>query len=179
MAEQQNHHIRIKIGDAEFEASGAPDQVQSQYDAFIAQHQAHLAGFAAMKRPDKPTKLQVSTENDPRIDNDALAEAAARAFSTDGDMVSLNVLPRTPNAQADALLMILWGYEHLRGEHTVMATEFMRAAKRSGIQIDRIDRIIAPNQQYYVRGGSRKGARYSLNNPGRIQAEKLVREQFQ
>ena len=30
------HRIKVKLGDAEFEAEGAEDKVQSQYDQFLA-----------------------------------------------------------------------------------------------------------------------------------------------
>jgi hypothetical protein len=171
MAEQANapHTLRIKIGDAEFEASGTEETVREQYRLFLDVLAAN------------PPRETVNRSAPPKQENGVteVPEATVqRAFAVDGDRLSLRVLPSGDNRDADALLMLLWGFEKLRGETTVSATTLMRAGRESGLQIVRIDRVIVVHSQYYQVGGRLKGTRYGLNNPGRSYAAKLVADLF-
>ncbi len=97
-----------------------------------------------------------------------------RIFRVDGEVISLRVLPKTEKAYADTLLLLLYGYSAIKGEHDVTAVRLAQAAKQTGIQVDRLDRTIAQNAQYVVRAGFKKGVRYGINNPGIRRAEELI-----
>lgn len=176
MAEQAPGHqtIRIKIGDAEFESSGPEDAVQEQYRLFLQALSNAPPSRAATDHPagGGGQGQDRHDDNTSEID-DALIR---RTFADRNDVISLRALPRTESADADALVMLLWAFGQLRNEHDIGATPLMRSARQSGLQIERIDRSIAPNNEYVGRAGARRGTRYSLNNRGIAHAERLIRE---
>lgn len=178
MAEQTNaHRLRIKIGDAEFEASGTPESVKEQYDLFLQALKAASPTPPAesthsnhASRPhEKPRSTLGVTPSEVPVD------VIQRAFTIRDDLVTLNALPRTANAGADTLLALLWGFEHMQNQTSVSAMALTDAARASGLQLNRVDRVISPQQAYFQRAGARKGTRYSLNNPGRAYAATVLR----
>ena len=101
-----------------------------------------------------------------------------RAYSQDRGVVSLRMIPQTKNREADALLLVLYGYLALKNDHDVYGTKLMKAARQSGLSIDRIDRVISVHKGLYIRGGARRGARYALNNQGQAKARQILKELF-
>ena len=89
-----------------------------------------------------------------------------RVFAVDGDVVSLKVLPKTEKRDADGIVMLLWGFSHMKNLTQVPAGDLKAGAKKSGISDDRIDRISYANREYIQKGGSRRWTRYGLTNPG-------------
>jgi hypothetical protein len=83
-------------------------------------------------------------------------------------------LPRTEEVNADAIVLLLYGYLQLCDTDTVGSAELLAMAKKSGVRIDRIDRTIADHLMYINKGGSRRGCRYSLNNQGKAYAQQLL-----
>jgi hypothetical protein len=163
------HSIRVKIGDAEFEASGAESTVQKQYEAFLRALGPTTARDSQQQGDPGESHGKQSTGTTHPLD-----AHLRKVFSIKGDDVSLLARPRGAQADADALLMILWGYSHLKNTTTVVVTDLKRSAKQSGLQVERIDRVISPHAQYYVVAGTRKGTKYTLNNPGDDYAKRLI-----
>lgn len=97
-----------------------------------------------------------------------------KIFKDEGTYVSLNVLPRGENAEADTLALLLLGMSAIKGQEYVFAPTLMNAAKKSGLTIDRVDRTIATYDRYVQFAGQRRGKRYSLNNPGQEYARNLA-----
>ena len=97
-----------------------------------------------------------------------------RVFRVDGEVVSLRAMPRTPKAQSDALILLLYGYSRIKNQHDVTAPRLAQAAKQTGIQTERLDRILAQNNGFVVKAGFKKGVRYGLNNPGMKRCEELL-----
>ena len=51
-------------------------------------------------------------------------------------------MPNTEKAEADALLLLLYGYTRIKNQHDVTALRLAQAAKQTGIQADRLDRLV-------------------------------------
>lgn len=172
----ESHRIKVKLGDAEFDAEGKPEAVQAQYEAF-------LAAIAAIpkKTPETPPTPIINGTG-------ALAAAAAtvngvgavtgvtmdRVFRQ-GDRLSLAALPKGDNATADAMLALLYGYLKMQGEPTVTGTALMKSARISGISVDRIDRTMDSLSDFVLSAGVRKARRYQLNNRGLTRAEEVIK----
>jgi hypothetical protein len=98
-----------------------------------------------------------------------------RIFAVDTDgQVSLRILPRTPDRDADALIVLLYGFRRISNQMDVLVGKLGKSARQSGIQIERIDYAIAPNVELITKGGARVGARYGLNNRGLAKAEEMI-----
>jgi hypothetical protein len=169
MSEQASplHSIRVKIGGDEFEASGTEQSVKEQYSLFLS------ARSTAPSLPARRVDLgDVPPPPPPELG--IPPETVQMVFSVRGESVSLNALPRGENADADALIMLLWGFAQLRNTTAVTAGVLMAAARTSGLQLDRIDRVLSSQQMYVLRAGAKRGTRYSLTNPGRQYAANLI-----
>jgi type IV pilus biogenesis protein CpaD/CtpE len=167
------HKVRVKIGDAEFEAEGTEEAVKEQYSRF-------LDALAKVPPSQTPIDPIVPLEEHPARNSDGATEAdqalLSHAFVETGDLVSLRFLPRTENAESDALLAILYGYHALKSQSQVLSTQLARAAAQSGVNVERVVRAMAKNEAYWRRGGARKGTYYSLNNQGLIKAKEILRK---
>ncbi len=168
------HRIKARLGDYEFDAEGDRELVSKQYDQFIS---TISAIFQAPKPAVQSTAhssngyIQAAKPPDNPIEDGILK----RVFRQD-DGLSLLAMPRTDNAEADALLVILYGFLKLENERAVTGLSLMKAAKQSGINVDRIDRTIDARGGLIQAAGNKRGRRYSLNNRGIAEAERLVRE---
>jgi hypothetical protein len=155
--------LKMKIGDAEFEAEVAEDEVQSMYDQFLSMLGGRRlppaqAGFV------EPTRTAFDRSLLPQIFD----------LREDGAIV-LKVLPEGPDKIADAMLLLLYGYYLLKNEECVLATQLIRAAKQSGIWLRRpIHECIRKNDRFVVHNGQRKGSNYALNNEGLAVAKEII-----
>ena len=162
--------LKIKHGDIEFEAEGEPEDVKAQYEAFLAFAQSAPA----------PPKPNVNTPpSGTPLTPDAEFSLMDRIFQHEKDgTVSLKVLPSGDRRSADALLLLLYGAHKVGGVENVFGTQLSKAAKISGVQIDRVDRTLEVHKQFYVRGGLKRGATYTLNNQGYPEAERIMKSIF-
>lgn len=175
------HRIRIRFGEAEFEAEGSADVVGENYARFMALLETKEP--PAPRPVDRPREEasaveqpQGRTAEGPPGDTEALGEEELRRlFLQHGSLVSLRLLPHGKEREVDALLLILLGYRLLRQQHDVMATQLMKAAKQSGLQVGRLDRTIGKQTAQVTSGGSGRGKRYALNNQGVRKAEQIAR----
>jgi len=170
---QQPYTLKVKVGDAEFEASGAREAVQDQYALWL-----ELVRGTRDEKPAVVKKDQAVAGGD---EVEEISQSVLNRVFVTGpdDMISLRALPRGENAESDALLMLLYGYLVLRNAHDVSALNLIQAARQSGLQINRLDRTISTSAQHVQRGGARRGTRYSLNNAGIAHARRLVQELYQ
>lgn len=172
------YKLRIKIGDAEFEAEGPQDVIQKAFEQFLAA--AEKAPSVQTKAPPTdPTKIG----NLPKGHDDSPIEPTVlqRMFNVDAKkgIVSLRVLPPDgPNKGADAAILIIYGAYAQLHSNDLRVTRLKTGLTKSGIQVNRIDRMMIPHNQIIIKGGSGVGGRYSLNNQGIVQAEDLIRKIF-
>lgn len=185
MDEIATNKIRIKIGSAEFEAEGPVDIVNEQFTQFMAVVKATEPSpppSAQLPMPPSTSANTSSKANGSEI-SDQLQNAPNlasgvlnRVFRKDGDGLSLLALPRTDDAEADALIVLLYGFSVLTNKQHVTGVALMSSARQSGIQLQRVDRAINARDDLVLAAGNRRGRRYSLNNRGIRHAEQLIQE---
>jgi hypothetical protein len=164
------YKVTIKIGDAEFSAEGDKATVDAQFQAFLTA----LAAVGAVSKGPAPTPAQ-ETPGEAQADNPSLNDdQLTKAFIDGKDSVSMNILPQSQSKAADTLLLLLYGYLHLKDQDMVLGGDLIEAARQSGITLDRVDRTIAKHSSLLRRSGQRKGAKYGLNNQGIIKAKEML-----
>jgi hypothetical protein len=155
---------------AEFEAEGSEETVRALFDTFLAAVRDSVT--ATPRQPEEPSTPPASTappspltdEYPGRVDASILNRLFVLA--KDGS-VTLRALPNTDNREGDSLLALLYGYQALKDDHAITGTELKKAARQSGVQIDRVDRVMAPYEGTWVTtAGFKKGRKYGLNNQG-------------
>jgi hypothetical protein len=165
------HRIKIKLGDAEFEAEGAEDKVQAQYEQFLA------AMERAGAQPAKPK---------PRVGDAQHGGGGGAAggnsdqlgrifeFRQDG-LIVFRVHPPETMDQADVLALLLLGYRKLGDKNNVLSTQLSRSARQSGLGDVRIDLMAQPHiPRFILRGGQRKGTTYTLTTQGETRAQEVA-----
>jgi hypothetical protein len=169
-----NYKLQVKLGVAEFNAEGPEETVKEQFQLFLAA--AAAAPVTANNGSGSASTVGVSgsTGATVAIDSDLLS----RFFQEDDEeSVSLRVLPKTAEKRdADSLVLLLYGHRALKSQQDVVATRVLKAAKQSGLTIDRIEKVLGVHEALYSRGGIKKGTRYGLNNQGIAYAEDLIRK---
>jgi hypothetical protein len=154
--------LKMKIGNAEFEADVAEDEVQPMYDQFLSM----------LGHEDRTPKRAGSVEH---FDRAYDRRALMRIFDLHEDgAVVLKVLPVGHDRETDALLLLLYGYRLLKSEECVMATHLFRAAKKSGISLRRPVYLYVRNSRFVIRNGQRKGSNYALNGDGLAMAKEIT-----
>lgn len=171
MEDNKQHRVRVKIGSHEFEAEGDKATVEEQLRRFFELVDKSPAPAQTTETLQKPPVL-------PSGEAGTDSEVLSRVFKDERGIVSLRVLPKTKSYVADSLLLLLYGYRALKQENEVLGGHLMKAGKQSGLQIDRVDRVLSLYGEYYNRGGTRKGARYGLNNRGIEKAKELMNTMF-
>lgn len=166
------HRIKVKIGTAEFEAEGKRDLVVKQYDEFIAivsQMPKVAANEAQPALPPDAEKKVHAAFGSSKIPKSVLD----RVFRQNG-VLSLMDTPKTDNAEADALLVLIYGHTELTGKPDVTGVALVKSASKTGLNIDRVSRTIEARADLIRCSGIKKGTRYSLNNRGIAEAERLI-----
>jgi hypothetical protein len=164
------YRVRIKIGTAEFEAEGREELVKEHYEEF-------LDSFGGSQPTGDVNQTTVIEQR--KTSSEANGDLIKRGFLERDGLVTLLALPKGDEADADALVLLLYGYSVLKADdYPVTGVRLMQAAQRSGVQLDRIDRPIASREQYVLTTGFRRGRRYSLNNRGEQFAAQLLEQLF-
>jgi len=178
------YKLRVKIGAAEFEAEGAEDTVKAQFEEFKSllaaptgpQAQTLVtpapAGNGANQRGATVTAEQ--TEDVP--------QGFERLFAVDDSYgrkaVTLRLLPQGEDREWVALLLLLWGFKRKFGEERIRVTVLKDVLERSGLTIDRVDRVADKPQRngLLLKGGKAKGGTYALTNTGQARAEQEFKQ---
>ena len=155
--------LKMKFGNAEFEAEVAEDKVQPMYDQFLS-----ILGHEGRDTPSR-----ARSDEPPRRTSDPGALARIFDLHDDGAVV-LKVLPDGHDKEADAILLLLYGYRLLKNEECVMATQLFRAAEKSGISLRRPVKLCVQNSRFVTRNGQRKGSNYALNSHGLAMAKEIT-----
>lgn len=175
----ETNRIKIKIGDAEFEAEGQTEIVQAQFDSFMKVVAGRATTAPAAQAPVSDPSATSAAANTATTAATAASEPSPDVLSRvfrDTDALSLAALPHSgENPSADAMLALLYGYLRLRNENAVTGTSLMKSAKISGIPIDRVDRLMDVHQPDFVLvAGVKKARRYQLNNRGIARAAQII-----
>jgi hypothetical protein len=195
--QQQIEKVRMKIGDAEFEAEGTSESIEARLAKFAelvgligkqltAVMPANFSNWSPIKDA-TPTALQAGAstiEGGDQVQGQGQTQAAqppvtddllTRVFRRDGDTVSLLALPRTEQPDADALVALLYAFQRLLNKPNVTGVTLMQAARQSGVLMNRVDVPLKSKSDLVMAAGARRGRRYSLNNRGNVYAEALIR----
>ena len=162
------NRIHIKLGDYEFEAEGPTDIINKQFEAFqeLVKNLGNAAKNFTSDKPDPEVSI------DETIDNTELS----RIFHESGDLLSLTATPETDDSKADALLLLIYGYNKLMNELKITGVTLMKAARQSGISINRVSQYMDTKKEFILTGGTKRGKRYSLNNKGIQYVEDMITE---
>lgn len=173
---ESSYRLHIKLGNAEFDAEGPQAIVQEAYDKFLCAVERNSGAVVHIQQEDAAS----SPHPDDAAQGERLGPALLqRAYATDPKrgIVSLRALPpEGPNKAGEAGLMILYGSHALLQMTEVPVTRLKAGLRQSGIQVDRVDRIMAPYSRVLIKGGAGVGGKYALNNQGTAQAEELLRK---
>jgi hypothetical protein len=175
------HRMDVKLGEHSFTVEGSEEKCDEQFQRFLnAVSLANAAGNQSKSIPKRIVDARTGDQDgdDGASEND-IERAWDRAYKRKDDRLSLITLPSTKAQKADALILIMYGFQTLYNQDAATATDIMDAAKQSGLRIDRIDRNLPVSYKaYYNRGGTGKGMRYSLNNVGLRYAQSILEEMY-
>jgi hypothetical protein len=166
MAEEK-YRLKTRLPNgAEFEAEGSEEVVKGLFDKFLQ---------ALKEASNRPDTVVLPADRIARAGPSTASQLLTRIFAEDNNgEISLRALPQTESRDADAMLLLLYGYQVLKGEQTVMAGKLKRSARQSGVVVDRADRTLAPHGTLITRAGSKKASKYGLNNQGVKKAEEIL-----
>ncbi len=158
--------LRIKLDTCEFEAEGPRLVVESYFELWQKLVTTHLSRAAAAL---SPTGASSTAENHRP---EALTADLRR------NLILLNARPAGKNHEADAALLLLYGYQQLLGEEgqAVLGTRLKKSWSASGLRRTRIDRFLAKNVRARLvkKSGVRKASTYRLTPEGTQKAATMV-----
>src|SRR5262249_50570404 len=150
--------LKMKIGEAEFEADVPENKVQPMYAQFLFMLERRNRSVVrpldvdagVSSKPEMTVQVAPAESFGETVDEALLS----RVFDLQEDgAVTLRVLPNGPDQSADVLLLLLYGYHRIKHEECVLATELFRAAERSGISLRRPAKELVRNSRFVIRGG--------------------------
>jgi len=145
--------VNRKTGD--YEASGPKDLLE-QFQRFLELSESDVGAARTHQEP-------------PPTDEHPQESTYARAFEERDDLLVLGGKPLgSEDEEADALLMILFGYKTLRKQDTVLGTRVARAGRGTGFKVERLDRSMMRNKQkrYVMVKGKGRSTEYGLTGIG-------------
>lgn len=172
--------LKMKVGEFEFEAEGPAEAVAEQFKFWkqmISEGGAQFTAVQGAKTPAKGADVGATGVTEP-----AAAKGSNRALQNLFDVnhktgiVSLHVRPRGDTANADSIVLLLYGFKELLGQEYVLVTKLAPAVRKSGLPIVRVDRLLEGHLRdgLVQKGGARKGGKYSLSNTGIAKAKEIV-----
>ena len=181
----ENLKLRIKVRDCELEAEGPQTFVHEQFEAF-KQLLADMTQKSVLSELRDETDRVPSQElsSPPRFPHEqalpknspAAALQKLLAWNDRTQQVTCAVIPEGHLRTADTVLLLLWGYQELRGLSEISAMILNRGLKSAGFSQFRLDRILTPylKDRLVLRSGVGKGGRYRLTTRGVEKAQDLV-----
>ena len=181
----ENLKLRIKIRDCELEAEGPQTFVHEQFEAF-KQLLADMTQKSVLSELRDETDRVPSQElsSPPRFPHEqalpknspVAALQKLLAWNDRTQQVTCAVIPEGHLRTADTVLLLLWGYQELRGLSEISAMILNRGLKSAGFSQFRLDRIMTPylKDRLVLRSGVGKGGRYRLTTRGVEKAQDLV-----
>ena len=181
----ENLKLRIKVRDCEIEAEGPQTFVHEQFEAF-KQLLADMTQKSVLSELRDETDRVPSQElsSSPRFPHEqalpknspAAALQKLLAWNDRTQQVTCAVIPEGHLRTADTVLLLLWGYQELRGLSEISAMILNRGLKSAGFSQFRLDRIMTPylKDRLVLRSGVGKGGRYRLTTRGVEKAQDLV-----
>jgi hypothetical protein len=168
--------LRLKIGPHEFEAEGDQDTVERQFALWRELVSSPAASPPTLPSPPPPPPEASTAAPAPLVASEGQAVPFDKLFRHDGELVSLSALPNGDHREPDAALLLLLARRHYLAEELVTGGRLRQGLMESGINVDRVDRMLEEYMNNYViRSGQNRAVRYRLTNPGRTRAMELAR----
>jgi hypothetical protein len=152
-----NLRLKMKIGDHEFEADGAAEDVSAQMSTFV-----RLLG--------REDQVQAKPSTEP-VEQDAFIHKLVRVA---GNVLSV----RSSTASVENVVLVLMLAQHrVRKTADVSGRHIMDGLRSSGHTVERVDRILKKHAAsgLVVAIGKRRRRRYRLTTDGAIIAQKIAR----
>ena len=162
------YRIKMKIGDAEFEAVGPIEEVKAQFEAFKEMVQARNNPVETKPVSQESVQPSLTSLYDPTPGMDDL-------FHVKGRVVSLATYPiYASKSDTDSVLLILFGQNLLRQNSAVTGGEIVDGLGYESPRVREALSTLASERAINITG-SHRGKRYSLTNQGIDRAKKLIR----
>ncbi len=175
--------IRMKIGSDEFEAEGSEEVVSQLFAAWKELVAARAAQPAKLNPPAMPTPSRLSQVVDEVKAKDGLTYAPWDIFECDDKkkLVTLRVNPSGETRDADAVLLVLYGFKRAWEVNEVKVGRVKESLAMSGLRPDRIDKTVDGyiDQGLVLKAGRGPGGRYRLTNTGYERADALAKSLFE
>jgi hypothetical protein len=162
-----DYKLKLKIGEHEFEAEGPVDVVQSQFAAFKELIGTINSEAKTTKSNDTSSGAQATVEK-------YAVSSYDKIMRSDGRVVSLTV--RAGSVQ-EAILVLLLGQRHFRGNDSVTGAEVLDGLQESGQPVNRVDLTMnkLSDEGLVITIGVHRAKRYRLSNAGLARAQEISR----
>jgi hypothetical protein len=173
--------LRVKVGPHEFEAEGPSESVTAQFEAWKTLVAAAPPDARERQAPAPLASRIVAAATEVKTREGYAAPWDIFSVDDKKKLVTLRVQPTGDDRDANAVLLILYGYRQAFQQDDVPVTRIMESVKVSGLTAERIDRSAGPHLRagYILKAGRGKGNRYRLTNTGFARADELARELFE
>lgn len=166
--------LHVEVHGNKFDGEGPADIIKQAYQDWLAR-----VGQAPVAPAAPPADAWAKQHNATNPPPGAMQELYSRVYSEKDGVISLHVLPKSADAEGDALVLLVHGYQRLRpSEYPITAVRLAQVAKVSGVNIDRLDRALASKSDLIMKAGLRRGTKYSLNNRGEQHAIETMKTLF-
>jgi hypothetical protein len=172
------YKLRVKIGNAEFEAEGPEQMVNERFEEFKRLIEPRGGGAPGRS----PGAGPAVTNGDSYETPPELPPGYERTFQVEvrngRRFVRLHFLPVGEGREAVALRLVLLGYRKVLGEDRVRVTTLLDALRSSGLPLQRLDGYAADaiREGLLLKGGTGKGGTYGLSVTGVKRAEEELVE---
>jgi hypothetical protein len=191
------HKLSVTIGDNKIEYEGDSGEVAERFDRLTemlvrARTNGHGRG-PVEEAPPKPepqehtepasgdresaSQDEGSKEDEPFPSLDREPAYSRRdlqpLFGFDGPVPHLSN-PDRPSEAVDRVLLMFYGFWALNGERSVTAPAMGKAVTAAGDEKQRLDRLLADHEDYYMAKGKYRGKRYALTAEGVDYCEEVI-----
>lgn len=160
------HKLKIKIGEYEFEASGPVEVVQAQFDEF-----KELIRSIAPAPQTKVSPIPAANQSGEVLPPLPLE----KILKVDGRVVSLTA---KCDSIDEAVMLILLGQKESRNNQEVTGAEIMDGLEVSGYKLPRVDRTMdkLSGDGSVITVGLHRARRYRLSNSGLAKALLIAKD---
>ncbi len=178
-----NLKLNVKLNGSEFSADGPEKAVGAQYERWfelVAKRGHSGSNFAVGGTAEggEPADAGLATTAKDWWAGSAIEPGLLkRVFNVDllQKALSLRTLPSTQTRDADALLLLLYGYAKFLGQPHVTGSRLLKQARISGItNLPRVTPLLESHGDKVTTAGAYRGKTYGLNRPGEASAEEII-----
>jgi len=172
----ESFRLQLKIGQHEFSAEGEREAVERQVDEWRKMIATLPTLPSPPPAPPQPGGLSLANPPTGGGSSEEFADYD-KVFRHDDKLVTLTVLPRGDNREAEAALLVMLGRKHYKGEDLVGGTRLLEGLVVSGMQVMRADRVFGTLMGSHVtRIGKNRAVKYRLTNQGMAAAKQIAHD---